>query len=95
MSLVAKLARQPSWDVFGPIRRILNPTVLEPEAEHTDLKPFIYGDEWVMLEVEVINPPSMEGRKALVVLYDSEITELLLKLRERAIQIRSRPMGKS
>lgn len=66
----------------------------QTETPTGDVKPYVYGDgPWIMVEVEVTNPPSMEGRKVMLYLEDQDVTDLLLVLRRRAIEIRRQPMS--
>lgn len=52
-----------------------------------------YGpSDTLILECEVIEPPSSRGRKVMVWLDPEDVTKVLLLARESAIAARSKPM---
>lgn len=59
-----------------------------------ELKPTLPSDQnSVVIECEVVQPPSMEGRTIYVHLRDEEIEHFLKEFRDAAISRRSRPMS--
>lgn len=91
MSLVGRPARY-MVGMGAAFHSILHPERPYREPDRGELKPIAPGGDFIMVECEMINPPSMEGRKMWLALYDDDVTDLLLVLRERAIQRRSQSM---